>query len=218
MAKTYGQYCALARALDIVGDRWTLLIIRELLVGEASYGGLQRGLPGVATNLLAERLRFLEGHAVIERSGAGKATRYRLTKRGRDLQEAVHSLVRWGATEMGRGAAGDTFHPGWLVIALGALASASKVAGTLGFAVDGTVVIVDTGTGTARLAEGSDEADVTIEAGAETALALAAGLVPLPEVVSSGLAVVHGSNRQAQSALATLRRRPSPGTKRAQQG
>lgn len=218
MAKTYGQYCALARALDIVGDRWTLLIIRELLVGEASYGGLQRGLPGVATNLLAERLRFLESHAIVERSGAGKATRYRLTKRGRDLQEAVHSLVRWGATEMGRGAAGDTFHPGWLVIALGALASASEEAGTLGFAVDGTVVIVDTGTGTARLAEGSDEADVTIEAGAETALALAAGLVPLPEVVSSGLAVVHGSNRQAQSALATLRRRPSPGTKRAQQG
>ena len=218
MAKTYGQYCALARALDIVGDRWTLLIIRELLVGEASYGGLQRGLPGVATNLLVERLRFLEGHAIVERSGAGKATRYRLTKRGRDLQEAVHSLVRWGATEMSRGAAGDTFHPGWLVVALGALASPSEVAGTLGFAVDGTVVIVDTERGTARLAEGSDEADVTIEAGAETALALAAGLVPLPEVVSSGRAVVHGSDRQAQSALATLGRRPSPDTKRAQPG
>ena len=69
MAKPYGQYCALARALDVVGDRWTLLIIRELLVGEASYGELHRGLPGIATNLLADRLRFLERQGIVERSG-----------------------------------------------------------------------------------------------------------------------------------------------------
>lgn len=209
MAKTYGQFCALARALDIVGDRWTLLIVRELLVGEASYGGLQRGLPGVATNLLAERLRLLEGHDIVERRGTGKATRYRLTARGHDLQDAVHSLVRWGAPEMGRGAAGDAFHPGWLVVALGALASPSDVQSLLGVAVDGTVVIVDTRTGDARLAEGIDEADVSIEAGAETALALAAGLVPLSGAVSSGQAVVHGNIRNAERALATLGRHQS---------
>lgn len=206
MAKTYGQYCALARALDIVGDRWTMLIVRELLVGEASYGDLQRGLPGVATNLLAGRLRFLEGHAVVERSGTAKTTRYRLTERGRGLQDVVHALVRWGAPEMARGAAGDAFDPGWLVVALRALASPSDVDGLLGFAVDGTVVVVDTRTGSTRLAEDGDGPQVTIDAGAEVALALAAGLVPLREAVSSGRAVVRGSMRHAQRALATLAR------------
>lgn len=204
MPKTYGQYCALARALDIVGDRWTLLIIRQLLVSEASYGDLQRGLPGIATNLLAGRLRSLEGHAIVGRSGTGKTSRYRLTERGRDLQDTVHSLVRWAAPEMARGANGDAFRPGWLVVALGALASASEFESLLGFAVEGTVVIVNTRNGNASLAEGIDEADVTIEAGAETALALAAGLVPLRKAVASGQVKVHGSIREAQSSLATL--------------
>lgn len=206
MAKTYRQYCGLARALDIVGDRWTLLIIRQLLVSEASYGDLQRGLPGIATNLLAERLRFLEGHAIVGRSGTGKTTRYRLTGRGRELQDAVHSLVRWGAPEMARGGGGDAFDPRWLVVALGALASPSEVEILLGFAVEGTVVIVDTRNGGSRLADGTDEADVTIEAGAETALALASGLLPLGEAVASGRVKVHGSVRDAQSSLATLNR------------
>ena len=206
MAKTYGQYCALARALDIVGDRWTLLIVRELLVGEAGYGDLQRGLPGVATNLLAERLRLLEGHGLVDRTGVAKATRYRLTGRGRDLQDAVHSLVLWGAPEMVRGAGDDTFRPGWLVVALGALASPSNVEGTVGFAVDGEMVLVDTRSGVARLADGNERADVTIEAGAETALAVAAGYLPLREAVSSGQAVVTGGTRRAGRLLATLRR------------
>lgn len=133
-----------------------MLIIRELLVGEASYGDLQRGLPGVATNLLAERLRFLEGHAVVQRTGTRKATRYRLTERGQGLQDAVHGLVRWGAQEMFRGAADDAFNPRWLVVALGALASPDDLGGTLGFAVDNALVIVDTRTGEARLAEGNE--------------------------------------------------------------
>ena len=218
MAKTYGQYCALARALDIVGDRWTLLIIRQLLVSEASYGDLQRGLPGIATNLLAARLRFLEGHAIVGRSGTGKTTRYRLTERGRGLQDAVHSLVRWGAPEMVRGAGGDAFDPEWLVVALGALASPSEVESLLGFAVEGTVVIVDTRSGDARLADDINEADVMIEAGPETALALAAGLLPLGEAVASGQVKVLGSIRDAQRSLATLHRQRGSGTTGLPQG
>ena len=206
MGKTYGQYCALARALDIVGDRWTLLIVRELLVGEAGYGQLQHGLPGVATNLLAGRLRLLERHGLVERTGTGKATRYRLTARGRDLQDAVRTLVLWGAPEMTRGAGDDAFRPGWLVVALGALASPSDVGGTIAFAVDNAMVVVDTRSGEARLAGENEVADVTIEAGAETALAVAAGYVPLGEAVASGKAVVRGSARRAQRLLTALRR------------
>lgn len=205
MARTYGQYCALARTLDIVGDRWTLLVVRQLLVGEASYGDLQHGLPGVATNLLAERLRSLEAHSLVERTGTGKATRYRLTGRGKGLEEALHSLVRWGAPEMVRGAGGDAFRPNWLVVALGAMVSPSDVEGRIHFVVDGESVMVDTRSGECRLAGANDLADVTIEADARTVLALAAGYLALREAVASRRAVVSGGMRRARRLLDILR-------------
>ena len=90
--RSYDQYCALAKALDVVGDRWTLLVVRELLVRPCRYSELQDGLTGIATNLLAERLRQLESAGVIGRNGDG---RYELTDRGRRLGAAVHELVRW---------------------------------------------------------------------------------------------------------------------------
>ncbi len=84
MGKNFGQYCGLARALDVVGDRWNLLIVRQLLVAPARYRELLDGLPGVATNLLAGRLRELEAAGVIERRLAdGAAVTYALTPWGR---------------------------------------------------------------------------------------------------------------------------------------
>lgn len=69
--KSYGQLCSIARALDVVGDRWTLLIVRELLIGGAlRFGEVQRGLPGIATNLLTQRLRDLETNGVVAREPA----------------------------------------------------------------------------------------------------------------------------------------------------
>ena len=107
--RSYDQYCALAKALDVVGDRWTLLIVRELLVRPCRYSELQDGLAGIATNLLAERLRQLEGAGVIDREGDG---RYELTDRGRRLGTAVHELVRWGAPLMLAGQGTDAFELG----------------------------------------------------------------------------------------------------------
>ena len=81
--RTYGQYCAMARGLDVIGDRWTLLIIRELLLqGPSRYAELQRGLPGIATNLLADRLRELEANGIVTRND-GVVT---LTARGHELE------------------------------------------------------------------------------------------------------------------------------------
>ena len=106
--KSYQQYCSVARALDIVGDRWVLLIVRELLAfGPSRYSDLQRGLPGVASNLLAERLRVMEADGLIERYEAPApvgANLYRLTERGRGLQDVVHALSRWGLDLMPAGA------------------------------------------------------------------------------------------------------------------
>ncbi len=113
--RSYGQYCALAKALDVVGDRWTLLIVRELLVRPCRYSELQDGLTGIATNLLAERLRQLESVGVIRRDADN---RYELTDRGRKLGTAVHELVRWGAPLMLSERSTDAFRARWLELPL----------------------------------------------------------------------------------------------------
>lgn len=101
VVRSYGQLCAMARALDVVGDRWTLLIIRELLIrGQARFTDLQNGLPGIAPNLLAQRLRDLQVHGVVRHEAVpttptGHA--YHLTERGRDLEGVVRELLKWGA-------------------------------------------------------------------------------------------------------------------------
>jgi DNA-binding HxlR family transcriptional regulator len=113
--RSYGQYCALAKALDLVGDRWTLLIARELLLRPCRYSELQDGLTGIATNLLVERLRQLEGAGVIGRDGDG---RYELTDWGRKLGAPVHELVRWAAPLMLAGQGSDAFRARWLELPL----------------------------------------------------------------------------------------------------
>lgn len=118
--RSYGQYCGLARALDVVGNRWSLLIVRELLVGPARYGQLQAGLPGIATNLLAERLRELEATGVIERrlDADRNGVTYALTPWGRELRGAVAELVNWSKPLMTSGPQGDSFRGHWMVVAL----------------------------------------------------------------------------------------------------
>jgi DNA-binding HxlR family transcriptional regulator len=110
--KSYGQYCAIARGLDIVGDRWTLLIVRELLAGPRRYGDLQEGLAGIATNLLADRLRHLEQHGVVERDSRGT---YKLTKWGQGLAEPIYALARWASPLMDEPAGDDQFRSSWLL-------------------------------------------------------------------------------------------------------
>ena len=122
--KSYQQYCSVARALDVVGDRWVLLIVRELLTfGPSRYSDLKRGLPGVASNLLAERLRVMETDGLIERHDAPApvgANLYQLTQRGRDLEDVVHALARWGLDRMAAGMQdGDAVQPQWIALYAG---------------------------------------------------------------------------------------------------
>jgi DNA-binding HxlR family transcriptional regulator len=117
--RSYGQYCAVAKALDIVGDRWTLLVVRELLLsGPRRYTDLRNALPGIATNLLAERLRGLEDAGVVRSEAAPPpvaTTLYGLTERGRSLEPLVRELGRWGVPMMAAGPAeGDAFRSHWL--------------------------------------------------------------------------------------------------------
>jgi len=95
----YGQYCPVARAAEILADRWTLLIVRELLADVDHFNELERGLPGISRSLLAERLRLLVDTGVADRRAAerGRRVEYRLTAAGRDLKRVIDVLGDWGA-------------------------------------------------------------------------------------------------------------------------
>jgi len=116
--RTYGQYCSVARALDVLGDRWTLLIVRELLLrGACRYTDLRAGLPRIATNLLAERLRELERAGVVARRHAPPpvaTTLFELTERGQQLRSVLDALGRWGAPLMAEPAEHLEFRSHWL--------------------------------------------------------------------------------------------------------
>jgi DNA-binding HxlR family transcriptional regulator len=115
--RSYGEYCSIAKALDAVGDRWTLLIIRELLIrGGCRYTDLKDGLPGIATNLLADRIRELESAGLIRRVDAPPpvaTTLFHLTEAGAGLLPVLDALGRWGVRYMSEPAEGDEFRGHW---------------------------------------------------------------------------------------------------------
>jgi DNA-binding HxlR family transcriptional regulator len=124
VAKSYSQYCPIAHALDVVGERWSLLIVRELINGPRRYTDLGEALPGIGTNILAGRLRDLETAGVVAKRRLPPptpATVYELTAKGRRLHPVLHELARWGARSLGPppdGEAEAAFHTGWLEEAL----------------------------------------------------------------------------------------------------
>lgn len=124
--KSYGQYCGLARALDTVGDRWTLLIVRELMIGPRRFGELLVGLPHIASNLLTDRLRHMEDDGLVTRTLAepGAGLRYALSTKGEALRDVVGSLIRWSTPLMTSGRGGQLARGSWLCVALPALLSA----------------------------------------------------------------------------------------------
>lgn len=129
--RSYRQYCALARALDVVGERWTLLIIRELFARDSRYADLRDSLPGIASNLLADRLRQLQAAGLVEAYDAPRpvrATVYRLTARGRELGPVLRALVAWGAPLVGGSQGEDAFRTHWLALGLPAFFDGVDVA------------------------------------------------------------------------------------------
>lgn len=120
--RSYGQICGIAKALEVIGDRWTLLLIRELLTrGPCRYTDLRNGLPGIATNLLAQRLRELERAEVIRSEEAlppAAGTLYLLTERGQALEPIVKAIGDWGIPLLNDVADDDVFQTHWLLLPL----------------------------------------------------------------------------------------------------
>ncbi|MGV9669607.1 winged helix-turn-helix transcriptional regulator [Gordonia sp. NPDC003504] len=192
MSKEYGQYCGLARALDVVGDRWNLLIVRQLLIRPARYSELRSGLPGVATNLLAGRLRELEAAGVIERRLADDADgiEYALTAWGRELREPIEGLIRWSTPLMTRGPQGDEFRAEWLELALPAvLADRPRPRRTVSIRVElpeGTIVITSTRSGFEIGGSADGPVDAVIRTGADVLLGVAVGMLPVDSLDVDG--------------------------------
>jgi DNA-binding HxlR family transcriptional regulator len=133
MAKHYDQYCPVAHALDVVGDRWALLVVRELMQGPRRYTDLAEGLHGIGTNILAARLRDLESAGVVTKKTLPPpaASRvYELTDYGLELKPVMRELALWGARSLGPPTADDELFPGWLVapvdMIIGPLAPAGR--------------------------------------------------------------------------------------------
>lgn len=119
--RSYDQYCGLARALDVVGARWTLLIVRNLLLGPRRYSDLLAELPGITTNLLAARLAEMEDARLIARQVRPPplaATVYALTADGEALEPAIHALAGWGGRWLGAPRRSDHTNVGWGLFAL----------------------------------------------------------------------------------------------------
>jgi DNA-binding HxlR family transcriptional regulator len=131
--RKYNQSCSLAIALDIIGERWTWLILRALLTGPKRYGEIQQQLPGIGTNLLAERLKALCENGIARKSGTGRQSAYELTESGEALRPITHQLIRWGRQFWtSQGSAGENpaiSMPEWDMLAMEAAFLPEKAAG-----------------------------------------------------------------------------------------
>ena len=191
--RSYDQYCTVARALDVVGERWTLLLVRELLTGPRRFKDLLGGLPGIGTNLLAARLKALEGEGVVRRATlpppAGSSV-YELTELGRSLGPVIAALSRWGSGLLGGPREGDDLRPAWAATALQSVLEAGAVADPreiYEFRIDGETFHARIEGGEVEVRQGSAEDPDLIFAGdTETFLAVVAGRVGVEEAMGSG--------------------------------
>jgi len=164
-AREYGQYCGVTRALELVGERWALLIVRDLLVGPRRYGELAAGLPRIPSNILASRLKELQAEGIIRRAPRSRIIVYELTPYGRELEPVVLSLSAWGFKALGDVRDEQVITPASMITTLRSAFQpsvalsfpATAYAATFGTAdllirVDGSTLTLGGGTGPADLA------------------------------------------------------------------
>lgn len=192
MRRSYAQYCTLARALDIVGERWTLLVIRELLVRPKRFGELLDGLPGISRNLLAARLRQLRDDGLVDQENGA----YMLTSDGESLAPALTELSRWGAGRLGPLRSRDAFQSQWVMGTLTATANTAAARGvheTYEYDIEGDTfhIRVDNGAVSAHLGA-ADRPDLRIHATPQTLAAIAAGELTVNNALGTHAVRVEG--------------------------
>ena len=198
--RSYQQHCAVARALDVVGERWTLLVVRELLTGPKRFKDLLGGLPGIGTNLLAARLKDLEGHGIVRRATlpppAGSRV-YELTETGRSLEPVVVGLCRWGCRFfLDAPRPEDELKPAWAMVAVRAAldpGTANEIQETYEFRVDDEAFHVRVEDGEIEARQGpAVSPDLVVRGATRAFLNLAAGQLGPAEAVDSGVIKFEG--------------------------
>ena len=189
--RSYRQFCGVAHALDLVGERWALLVVRDLILGPKRFTDLQAGLPGIGTNILSARLKLLERGGVVRRrilAPPAASTVYELTEYGRELEAIVLALGRWGAKGMAERGQTEALRPEWLALALRAFfrpEAARDVRVSWELRLDGSVFDVRVDEGEVEVAIGpADDPDITLEAEIDVFLGLLAG--PLAPAEAAG--------------------------------
>jgi DNA-binding HxlR family transcriptional regulator len=208
--RSYGQYCTVARALDVVGERWTLLLVRELSTGPKRFKDLLEGLPGIGTNLLASRLKTLERQGIVRRATlpppAGSNV-YELTELGGSLEPVIVALSRWGAKLLDDPRGGDDLRAGWAAVAMRSVLAEGTAGGgpcTYEFRIDGEAFHLRAGEEGQRVETRQGPAqdpDLVLTGEAETFLAVASGRLGLEEAMESESLRVEG-DREALLASA----------------
>jgi DNA-binding HxlR family transcriptional regulator/putative sterol carrier protein len=206
----YQQYCALARALDVVGDRWTLLIVRELAPGPRRFTDLVDGLPGISRKLLTDRLRELEREGIVARQELPPpAARqvYELTDEGRDLSGAMGPLIAWGAGRLGERQPADSFRARWAAVGMAALAdreAAKGVSETYQYLVGPSAFYFTVDDGSIRLHDGrAQDPAVVLTTDEETLADIASGKTTASAARATGALTVEG-DRQAAKRLGQI--------------
>lgn len=209
--RTYDQYCAVARALDVVGERWTLLLVRELSTGPKRFKDLLDGLSGIGTTLLTARLKDLEANGILRRTTlpppAGSKV-YELTDLGRALEPVVIALSRWGLKLLDAPRPEEETRPAWAMVALQSSLELEVVHGrkeTYEFRVDGGLFHVRVEGDGAEVRQGpAADPDLIISGDTETLLGVAAGRLTLAEAVEAGAIATEGDRDSLARCLAML--------------
>ena len=201
----YQQYCALARTLDVAGDRWTLLIVRELAPGPRRFTDLIDGLPGIPRKLLTDRLRALERDGIIARQELPPpAARqvYALTDDGRDLAVAMAPLIAWGARRIGDRKPGETFRARWPAVGMVGLAdreAAKGVSESYQYLVGDSTFYFTVDDGLIQLHDGrAQEPAVTLTTDEETWADIASGKITASSAAATGGLTVAGDPEAAK--------------------
>lgn len=195
--RTYGQHCPLAKALDLVGDRWTLLIVRELLLqGPSRFTDLRNGLPDIATNLLSTRLTELEDAGLLRREAAPPpvaTTLYHLTETGRGLEPTLQALGLWGMQFMTSAAPEEKFVAHWLALPLRWFLrdnDPDAPEATIQLAINDEPLVVSVAGGVISTRTGIEsDPDVVVRGGPDVVLGLLAGVIPVARARTSGLEI-----------------------------
>ena len=196
----YPQFCALARALEMLGERWTLLIVRELLLGPKRFSDLRDRLDGISSSVLSQRLSRLEVDGIVRRSylePPAASTVFELTPRGRALEQPIFELIRWGSGLLYPPRPGERREPGWMGLVLRAYARTGRVP-RRSFEMrlkEGDAEATFHVKGTARgtlVGAGLNGCDTRFTTDFETALGLMSGQILAAEALAKGLLEAQG--------------------------